>query len=84
MPRKRLVLHSLLRRGRNDGSWNAVGCRHHCSKKQAPVRLTRVRVVGGCFFVGEVVRLKVCDIDSKRMATRVTAGKGAKDRETLL
>ncbi len=34
--------------------------------------------------VGEVVRLKVCDIDSKRMSIRVTAGKGAKDRETLL
>jgi integrase/recombinase XerD len=34
--------------------------------------------------VGEVVRLKVCDIDSKRMMIRVTAGKGAKDRETLL
>ncbi len=34
--------------------------------------------------VGEVVRLKVSDIDSKRMKIRVTAGKGAKDRETLL
>ena len=34
--------------------------------------------------VGEAVRLKVCDIDSKRMVIRVTAGKGAKDRETLL
>ena len=34
--------------------------------------------------VGEVVRLQVSDIDSKRMKIRVTAGKGAKDRETLL
>lgn len=34
--------------------------------------------------VGEVVRLKVSDIDSKRMMIRVTAGKGAKDRDTLL
>lgn len=34
--------------------------------------------------VGEVVRLKVSEIDSKRMRVRVTAGKGAKDRETLL
>lgn len=34
--------------------------------------------------VGEVVRLKVSDIDSKRMNIRVTAGKGAKDRDTLL
>ncbi len=34
--------------------------------------------------VGEVVRLKVSDIDSKRMQIRVTAGKGAKDRDTLL
>jgi site-specific recombinase XerD len=31
-----------------------------------------------------VLRLKVCDIDSKRMIIRVTAGKGAKDRYTLL
>ena len=34
--------------------------------------------------VGEVVRLKVSDIDSRRMQIRVTAGKGAKDRYTLL
>ncbi|MBI4672191.1 MAG: tyrosine-type recombinase/integrase [Chloroflexi bacterium] len=34
--------------------------------------------------VGEVVRLKVSDMDSKRMQIRVTAGKGAKDRYTLL
>ena len=34
--------------------------------------------------VGEVVRLRVCEIDSKRMQIRVTAGKGAKDRYTLL
>ncbi|MDE3092129.1 MAG: tyrosine-type recombinase/integrase [Chloroflexota bacterium] len=34
--------------------------------------------------VGEVVRLKVSEIDSKRMQIRVTAGKGAKDRYTLL
>jgi integrase/recombinase XerD len=34
--------------------------------------------------VGEAVRLKVSDVDSKRMQIRVTAGKGAKDRYTLL
>lgn len=34
--------------------------------------------------VGEVVRLKVSEVDSKRMTIRVTAGKGAKDRYTLL
>jgi site-specific recombinase XerD len=34
--------------------------------------------------VGEIVRLKVSDVDSKRMQVRVTAGKGAKDRDTLL
>ncbi len=34
--------------------------------------------------VGEVVRLKVSEIDSKRMVIRVSAGKGAKDRYTLL
>jgi site-specific recombinase XerD len=34
--------------------------------------------------VGKVVRLKVNEIDSKRMQIRVSAGKGAKDRYTLL
>ncbi|MBM3130018.1 MAG: integrase [Chloroflexi bacterium] len=34
--------------------------------------------------VGEAVRLHVNEIDSKRMQIRVTAGKGAKDRYTLL
>ena len=34
--------------------------------------------------VGEAVRLKVRDIHSQRMQIRVTAGKGAKDRYTLL
>lgn len=34
--------------------------------------------------VGEVVRLKPEDIDSKRMLIRVRKGKGAKDRYTLL
>jgi len=34
--------------------------------------------------VGEIVRLKVHEIDSKRMQIRVTAGKGAKDRYTVL
>ncbi len=34
--------------------------------------------------VGEVVRLKVRDVDSKRKHVRVNCGKGAKDRDTLL
>ncbi len=34
--------------------------------------------------VGEVVRLKVSDIDSERMLIRVQQGKGRKDRYTLL
>ncbi len=34
--------------------------------------------------VGEVVRLKVSEVDGKRMQIRITAGKGAKDRYTLL
>ena len=34
--------------------------------------------------VGEVTRLKVSDIDSKRMTIRVNEGKGLKDRFTLL
>lgn len=33
---------------------------------------------------GEVVRLKVSDIDGKRMMIRVTQGKGGKDRYTIL
>jgi len=34
--------------------------------------------------VGEVVRLKVSDIDSERMLIRVKQGKGRKDRYTIL
>jgi len=34
--------------------------------------------------VGEVIRLKVSDIDSERMTIRVNEGKGMKDRYTLL
>jgi site-specific recombinase XerD len=34
--------------------------------------------------VGEVVRLKVSDIDSERMTLKVEQGKGARDRYTLL
>lgn len=34
--------------------------------------------------VGEVVRLQLCDIDSKRMLIKVRQGKGRKDRYTLL
>src|SRR6202030_1021189 len=33
---------------------------------------------------GEVVSLKVCDIDSKRMVIRVEQGKGGKDRYVML
>jgi integrase/recombinase XerD len=32
----------------------------------------------------EVVALKVCDIDSKRMMLRVEQGKGRKDRHAML
>jgi site-specific recombinase XerD len=34
--------------------------------------------------LGEVVKLKPCHIDSKRMVVRVCQGKGAKDRYTIL
>jgi integrase/recombinase XerD len=41
-------------------------------------------VYGGGLRVGEVVRLKISDIDSQRMLVRVHQGKGRKDRYTLL
>ena len=34
--------------------------------------------------VGEIVMLRVSDIDSKRMLIRVEQGKGRKDRHTML
>ena len=34
--------------------------------------------------VSEVARLRVCDIDSKRMVIRVEQGKGRKDRYVML
>jgi integrase/recombinase XerD len=39
---------------------------------------------GGGLRVSEVIKLRACDIDSKRMMIRVVAGKRAKDRYTLL
>jgi len=39
---------------------------------------------GGGLRVSEVVRLKITDIESKRMTIRVDQGKGRKDRRTLL
>jgi len=39
---------------------------------------------GGGLRVSEVVALKVCDIDSKRMVIRVEQGKGRKDRYVML
>ncbi len=34
--------------------------------------------------VGEVVRLRLSDIDRERKALRISQGKGRKDRQTLL
>ena len=41
-------------------------------------------IYSGGLRVGEATRLKISDIDSKRMMIRVQAGKGKKDRYTLL
>jgi site-specific recombinase XerD len=41
-------------------------------------------IYSGGLRVGEATRLKISDIDSKRMMIRVQAGKGNKDRYTLL
>ena len=55
----------------------------------ASLRNVKHRVIlallyAGGLRVGEVVRLKVSDIDSERMLIRVRQGKGRKDRYTLL
>ena len=47
-------------------------------------RLILALLYAGGLRVGEVVRLKVSDIDSDRMLIRVRQGKGRKDRYTLL
>ena len=47
-------------------------------------RVILALVYAGGLRVGEVVRLKVSDIDSDRMLIRVRQGKGRKDRYTLL
>ena len=41
-------------------------------------------IYSGGLRVGEVVKLKVSDIDSERMTIRIRQGKGAKDRYTIL
>ena len=47
-------------------------------------RVILARLYAGGLRVGEVVRLKVSEIDSDRMLIRVRQGKGRKDRYTLL
>jgi integrase/recombinase XerD len=47
-------------------------------------RVLLMTTYGGGLRVSEVVKLRPCDIDSKRMMMRVVAGKRAKDRYTLL
>ena len=47
-------------------------------------RLIVALLYAGGLRVGEVVRLKISDIDSDRMLIRVRQGKGRKDRYTLL
>ena len=47
-------------------------------------RMILALVYAGGLRVGEVVRLKVSDIDSQRMMIRIRQGKGRKDRYTLL
>ncbi len=53
-------------------------------KRHVPHKALLMTAYGAGLRVGEVVRLKVSGVDSKRMQIRVTAGKGAKDRYTLL
>lgn len=47
-------------------------------------RVFLMTVYGGGLRLGEACRLKVSDIDSRRMRIRVNRGKGKKDRYTLL
>ena len=47
-------------------------------------RMILMTTYGGGLRLGEVIHLKVTDIDSQRMAIRVEQGKGNKDRFTLL
>ena len=52
-----------------------------CNLKHRALLMT---TYAGGFRVSEVVRLKLTDIDSKRMMIRVEQGKGNKDRYTIL
>jgi site-specific recombinase XerD len=47
-------------------------------------RTMMMTAYAGGLRIGEVIRLKVSDIDSKRMMIRVQQGKGSKDRYTIL
>ena len=55
---------------------------YHAKNRRNRVILMTIYATG--LRVGELVRLKACDIDSKRMQVRVNNGKGRKDRYTLL
>ena len=54
------------------------------SVKNLKHRLLLMTAYGGGLRLGEVLRLKVRDIDSDRMTLRVEKGKGGRDRYTLL
>jgi site-specific recombinase XerD len=47
-------------------------------------RTMMMTAYAGGLRIGELIRLKVSDIDSKRMMIRVQEGKGSKDRYTIL
>ncbi len=54
------------------------------SQRNPKHRVIIALLYAGGLRVGEVVRLKVSDIDSERMLIRVKQGKGRKDRYTIL
>jgi len=54
------------------------------SVKNLKHRTMMMTAYAGGLRIGEVIKLKVSDIDSKRMMIRVQEGKGSKDRYTIL
>ena len=54
------------------------------SVKNIKHRAMMMTAYAGGLRIGEVIKLKVSDIDSKRMMIRVQEGKGSKDRYTIL
>ena len=76
LPQKPLKLPTVLTK---EQIWKII-----CTPKYLKHRMVLMTTYAAGLRASEVMRLKPCDIDSKRMLIKVVGGKGRKDRYTML